>query len=179
MILAMVMCLVILLMTSMFIVIAHDQLVVGKVPFRRLKEETINEILLQLKWGRSDTFVDIGCGDGRVLVLASHLLPEANYIGLERAILPYLLAKYKTRKYKKICIMRKNALHYNLENSTVVFMFLTKDFLAKFMQHHKQIITQDRVLISVGFMTTDFATGKKHVLKHPSPFATSWYSINL
>lgn len=72
-----------------------------------------------------DAIYDLGCGDGKVLKYMADKFPKATYIGIEYNIIPYLLAKVKTRTYKNITIKYGDFFNEDLSgaNGIVVYLF--------------------------------------------------------
>jgi trans-aconitate methyltransferase len=112
-------------------VIAYDKIIVGKVPFISLPQPTLSEIISHLRISPSDVFYDLGCGDGRVLLAAAKNQPAARYVGVEKALWPYMLAKYKTRKHKNIRIIRGDIARVDISEATIIFIYLLPALVRK------------------------------------------------
>lgn len=100
------------------------------VPVSR-KELPRVERLASLKPG--DTFVEIGCGDGRVLRYIAKRHPGVQLVGIEISIIFYLLAKLNVfllfRKY--VSVRYGDALKYDLGQADVVYTYSLRDTLNK------------------------------------------------
>ena len=70
------------------------------------------------------TFVDLGCGDGRVLEIASKHQLQAD--GFEISLLTFLLAKFKTRKNSTIRIFFKDFWKADFNNYDIIYTFAQK-----------------------------------------------------
>lgn len=67
---------------------------------------------------------DIGCGDAVVLFAAVQKEPAIKAIGYEISLLPYLIAKWRARKYPNVHIGFKNFFKAPLGDADIVFSFL-------------------------------------------------------
>jgi len=97
------------------------------VPTRKYHVERAMK-LADLKPG--ETFVDLGCGDGRLVAAAAELGNRA--IGYEVALLPYVLAKIRTWRFRDRTIIRYKSLwNADLREADVVYMFLMPESTQK------------------------------------------------
>jgi trans-aconitate methyltransferase len=158
-----------------FCVLAYDKIIVGKVPYKLLQEETIQEILSCLQLEPKQTIVDLGCGDGRVLIEAVRLQPKLKCIGVEKAVFPYLLARYKTKNYKNIKIFRRDVRQYDIAKSDIVFAYLLPSLLNDLAPNFRQSISNDNQLVTVQYKPNDFDPSLECKLKNKSEFADRWY----
>jgi SAM-dependent methyltransferase len=71
-----------------------------------------------------ERFYDLGCGDGRIVALAAESGLRAT--GFEVAIIPYLLALWRTRNTPTADIRYKNFWSVSLADADVVYIFLTE-----------------------------------------------------
>lgn len=163
------------IMLTGFCVLAYDKVVVGKVPYKLLDESTIREILTQLHLKPHQTFVDLGCGDARVLIEATKIQPKLQCIGIERAIFPYLLARYKTRHYHNIHILLRDARRYDFSKSNMVFVYLLPNLLDDLIPSFKQVLDNEHKMVTVEYKPRGLETTKSYSLKHKSQFAEHWY----
>lgn len=164
-----------LLLSVVVVVVAYDQIWVAKVPFVRLSPSTIQEIFTNLNLKPGSVVYDLGCGDGRVLVEAATVQPNSTYIGIEKALVPYMLAKYKTRHHSQITIRRADITKTSFQNATLVFVYLMPDLIAKIQSQLKNVTTQHQHVVAVEFAVESLAPLKKHLLKNPSQHASHWY----
>ena len=160
---------------SGFFVLAYDNIVVGKVPFKLLERDTIREILYRLDIDQKQTFIDLGCGDGRVLIEATKLHPSLKYTGMEKAIFPFLLAKFKTRNYQNIQIIHGDIKKYNFTKYNIVFVYLLPDLLNELVPGIQKAMKSGNKLISVQYKPDDLKAQDKYSLTNKSKFADRWY----
>lgn len=70
-------------------------------PFVPVPKKIQKNIVDHLDLKAESILYDLGCGDARILLEATKKYPNIKAIGIEKALFPYLLAKFYTRKYKK------------------------------------------------------------------------------
>lgn len=87
--------------------------------------------LANLKPG--ETFIELGCGNGRVCRAVAKQSPEAHIIGVELSLLQYLIAcvQAKFSGCKNIEIKFGNAFSQDLKQVDVVYMFLMPETYQK------------------------------------------------
>lgn len=102
-------------------------------PWWRTKDPEIREGLKLTNVTKNDTVYDLGCGDGRVLIIAAKEF-EAKGVGIEidplRALLARLLVRY-CGVADKVRIIRGNFFDQDLSNATVVFVYLVPKALTR------------------------------------------------
>ena len=160
---------------TIFCIFAYDKIFVGKVPYKLLRDTTIREILSALNIRPNQTLIDLGCGDGRVLVEATKLQPKLHCIGVEKAIFPYLIAKYKTRKHHNIKIILGDIAKYDFTKDNIVFVYLLPSLLDRLESKFTKLISNNNTLVSVEYRSTNLKQYSKHTLKNRSEFADHWY----
>lgn len=75
----------------------------------------------------NQTMIDLGCGDGRLLLAAAAANTNVQAIGYELSLLPYILAHARrlfSPHRSRIHIHYGNALTKNLHNADIVYSFL-------------------------------------------------------
>ncbi len=86
-------------------------------------------------------FYDLGSGDGRILLAAARLEPNATCVGVDKAIAAHLAASIaitKAGKPKNIKLLRKNFFSVNLSDATHVFGFLYPGAIVKDLERKFQ-----------------------------------------
>lgn len=137
MILILILFVVILILFVTTLIVAWDKIIAGKVPFISLPQKTLEEIISYIPILSSDVFYDLGCGDGRVLLLAAKKQPNAQFVGIEKAIFPYFLAKLKCRRHKNIKILWGDITKVNIAGASIVFIYLLPELTSKIISKLK------------------------------------------
>ena len=71
-------------------------------------------------------FLDVGCGDARVLTRLAELRPESRFEGVEQALVPWLMARLRCRFSKGDCGVKQADLwQTDLSGYDVVYAYLS------------------------------------------------------
>ena len=144
-------------------------------PYVSSPDWTIAALSEKLHLGAQDVFVELGCGDARVLAgLAKHF-PEAKYIGYEIQWWPFLLAKWRCRNLKNISIQHQNFLSVDLSSATIIYGYFISSMMPKVAELLKHQAGQ-HTLISLGYELPGFTASE--VTPNPRGHGSSlrWYT---
>jgi precorrin-6B methylase 2 len=104
--------------------------------------------LLDLKPGQ--TIIDLGCGDGAVLIAAAKRGCKA--VGYEINPLLAYIAWLRTRRYgSKVKIIRGNFWQKKWPPADAVFVFLTERYMERLHQNMKKLFKKPVKLVTYGF----------------------------
>lgn len=93
-------------------------------PTKRKDLPTINE-LATLKEGQ--TFVEMGCGNGRVCAYIAKHNPNVHVVGIELGLGLYMISRLRALRYPNLKIQYGDALNHDCSKVDVVYVFgLTK-----------------------------------------------------
>jgi SAM-dependent methyltransferase len=112
---------------------------------------------LSMKTGQ--LLVDIGCGDGRVLRMASRRF-GIQTIGYEVNWLAYIKARLLCMGDRNIRIRRKNFWEENLSAADVVFCYLYPDVMKRLAKKLESDLRPGTVVVSCNFALPGFAPSK-------------------
>ena len=126
-------CLVVLLFVLLFFLAQIISIFTADAPFVPIPREIEDKIIESLKLNEDSVLYDLGCGDGRVLKSAVEKYPNIKAVGIEIAFIPYLLARFKTRKNKNIEIRREDIFKTDIANATHIFTYLYPKVMEKLM----------------------------------------------
>ncbi|MBD3156285.1 hypothetical protein GF369_00495 [Candidatus Peregrinibacteria bacterium] len=141
---------VILIFTILFIATALVSLAL-RVPYVPTKKRVMQEIIKHAQLKKGQTFFDLGCGDGRMLIEAERR-KHVQAIGYEIAPLVYIFALIrKAISRSKATIKFKNFFHENLENADVIFCYLMPAELQKLAKKIKKECKKGTCIISNTF----------------------------
>ncbi len=128
--------------SALFISSAWSVMVKNEAPFVPLGKEALEAVVEHLGLGERSVFFDLGCGDGRILLAVAKKYPGAEFIGVERSLLPFLLAKTRTffwGRGRNIKVVRKNIFEIDPSSATHIFCYLfpeqTKKLLPRLQQN--------------------------------------------
>ncbi len=121
-------------------------------PWVPTKRELIHRMMKLAEVGPADTVYDLGCGDGRILIIAAREY-GARAVGVEIEPLKYILCQFLITVLglrKQVTIHLGNFFNHDLSDATVVVCYLLKDtnkqLLKKF---HQELAPGTRVLSNI------------------------------
>ena len=127
------------------------------------KQSSIALDLLDLKKG--DVFYELGCGDGRVLLLAEERGAKA--VGYELNPIIYLFAKARTyKKRKNISVRFGNFWSADLSDADKVYVFLLNKYMDRLNSKLKTELKPGSLLASFAFEIPN----KKHIQEKEAIF---------
>ncbi len=114
-----------------FVSLAILYLLLQGAPYVPAKAKGIDQAFMMMKLPAGSTVVDLGCGDGRVLITAARRGYKA--VGIEIHPLFWLIAWIRTRRYgKQVKVVYGNLWRWNLpEATTGIFVFSADAFTTK------------------------------------------------
>jgi len=95
-----------------------------KAPFVKTPTKSIRTLLVELLLSPADTVVDLGCGDGTVLIeIEKHA--GARCVGFELSPIAYFQARRSiTKNHSRVKVRFSDFRKQNLSRATVIFCFL-------------------------------------------------------
>lgn len=138
------------------------------VPYVPLPNAALKKLSETLTLGKDSVLYDLGCGDGRVLFeLAKH--SDAQFIGVEKAPLPFLIALTRSvfSKKKNVKIIFGDIYQVPVGNATHVFTYLFSKVMDKLLPKMEQELKKGATLVSCDFRfktkdaTTEISLGTK------------------
>lgn len=134
----------------------------SKSPFVPLEKVLIEKGLENLELKEGDRFVDIGCGDGRVVFSCAKKYPNLRcYKGIEIIFILVYVAKFKKLFFRdsfsksKVSFDRENAVGYSYDQFNKVFMYLLPDFVSELMPKLEKELPSKSIVVSVAFKIPD------------------------
>jgi SAM-dependent methyltransferase len=98
----------------------------------------------------SASFLDVGCGDGRVIAKLAAVRPDCQFTGIEQAFLPWLLARLRCQASDGLCsVIRGNLLDHDLSSYDVVYAYLSPAVMTKLWHKARREMRPGALLISV------------------------------
>ena len=151
--------LVILIIFILFFILEIIAAFTTDAPFVSIPDGIEDEIIRNLKLdsvGNSPTVLyDLGCGDARILIKAVWKHPNIKAVGIEKAYIPYLLAKFYTRNLHNIDIRREDIFTADISNATHIFVYLYPHIVTKLMPKIEKECRPGTRIVSCDFECTD------------------------
>jgi SAM-dependent methyltransferase len=119
-------------------------------PFVPVPKKAVPGIVEALKLQESAVVYDMGCGDGRVLLACARQEPSIRAVGIEKALLPFLLAKIRTHG-TGIEIRRKNFFNENLKDATRVVTYLFPTLMGRVEEKLSAELREGARLVTIDF----------------------------
>lgn len=127
-----------------------------RVPFVTTPDWVINWLCTHTNLKPGQTFVELGCGDARVLAALAGRFPQTIFIGYELAWWPYLLARWRTRMMRNVRIERKNFMTVSLQSAHVLFCYLITSVMPTLAAKLQRELPADAVVYSHAFRLPDW-----------------------
>ncbi len=143
----------VLLIGSIFLVLFCLTPLFSRVPFVPVRSRAVKEMLDVFELKDENVLYDLGCGDGRVLFKAGNIYPNVEFVGIERAPFPYLLAKMRGMLYKNnnVSIRYGNFFTQDISKATHVFVYLFPSLLDELLPKFKRELKSGVKIFSVDF----------------------------
>lgn len=107
--------------------------------------------LADLKPG--EKFYELGCGDGKILILASRT--GADVTGIELNPIMFLISSLRTAKIRNVKVRYGNFWSLDLSDADCVYVFLLDKFMAKLDQKLSRQLKPGSRLVSYVFKIKD------------------------
>ncbi len=122
-------------------------------PYVPLSRKSIYKILLFGDLSPNDVLLDLGCGDGRVLMSGLSNFNISETIGYEIAPWPYLktLLLIKYNRIKKIKLFLNNCLKADISQATFIYLYLFPELVDKIAYKIAKEGIPETIIICVSF----------------------------
>lgn len=148
---------------ALFILVLYPTLaaLVNGAPFVPTPMTAVNRMIKAAGLKKGDRIYDIGCGDGRIVHLASKQY-EISATGFELSPFVYMLAKIKQILWKsKAKIVFGNFKKHNLSEADVIFCYLLPETLAKLEPKLSRELKKGAKVISYAFPVSSWTEKTK------------------
>lgn len=155
-IIAILLCLILLIYIALLLL---DSILV-KIPFVSTKDRALNDIALALDVDNNSVCYELGCGEASVLRQLRRKSKVAKLIGVERGVLPFLVAKILT-KNKNIEIRFEDMFKTDISDATHIYLYTGTNAMKIF---EKKIYEECKSGTKI--VTMDFKFPNKEVFSH-------------
>lgn len=118
-------------------------------PWLPVRKQDIEAAFRLVPVGSEDVVVDLGSGDGRLLVAAAER--GACVIGYELNPILWLISRFRLRQNARALVHRKNLLKADLSQVTVVFIFGMEWIMPLVAEKLKKEARRDVKIVSFAF----------------------------
>jgi SAM-dependent methyltransferase len=98
-----------------------------RVPFFLSSEQVALALLRIMDRRATQSFVDLGCATGGLLVRLARSRPQTQFVGVETAWLPYCVARLRAWRLPNLVIRRQSIWDLELGGFDLVYCFLSPD----------------------------------------------------
>jgi SAM-dependent methyltransferase len=124
----------------------------NRIPLYRSDEMVSRVIADLMAQEKFRSLLDIGCGDGRLLLRLSKALPDAQFVGVESAPVLYLVARWRCRKQANCVIHFGDFWKLDWSPYDVVFAFLSPEPMLRVWRKAGREMEANAVLLSLAFV---------------------------
>ncbi len=110
-------------------------------------------------------FIDLGCGDGRLLRHLAKARPDCRFVGIEHAPLPWLLARWRTRGLANVAVRRGDFWQEPLGEYALVYAFLSPVPMPRLWRKASSEMAAGATLISNSFAVPEIVPDTEIELK--------------
>lgn len=143
-------------------------------PFVPTRQKELKFILKEAGLKKDKVFLELGCGDGRVVRTAAN---QYKVIGYGIDINPFIIifAKFLANIQKINCIfLVKNLFEFNYSRADYIYLFLMPNMLKKLVPIFKRDLKKNTIVISHGFKLIGCMSKLYRTIQH-EPFPTYFY----
>jgi predicted O-methyltransferase YrrM len=129
-----------------------------RVPFYLTNKKTAEALLTLIPSDRAINFIDIGCATGGLLLHLAARRPQAQFVGVESAPLPYLIAcaRLAASGRANVTLRRIDLWKQDLSEFDMAYAFLSSDPMAKLFAKATDEMPAGALFISNSFTPPDF-----------------------
>lgn len=102
--------------------------------------------------------IDLGCGDGGLLARLAHARPDCEFVGIEHAPLPWLLAKIRASALPNLMIRRADFWQVPLVGYDLVYAFLSPAPMSQLWDKATGEMSAGALLVSNSFPVPDVSS---------------------
>lgn len=141
------------------------------VPFVPTPDYKIQKLIGSLKCKKWDVFLDIWCGDGKVIEAVKSKFPDIQCFGIENSLYPYLLSK-KRKKINKLDyeVVYWNFFKKDFSQFNIIYCYLLPLHMKKVWKKISNECKPGTILYSSAFQVPDTTPSKKILIEKDKYF---------
>lgn len=121
----------------------------------KLKEAVLTELSKELENANTaQKVVDLGSGWGTLLLPLAKKFPHHRFVGIERALTPFYVSKFRARQLSNLEFVRQDFFTYDLSDTNIVMMFLIGFMMPKVTEKCLKELPKGATVLAVRFPLT-------------------------
>lgn len=121
-------------------------------PFVPTSRKIAQKMVAFAKLKGTETVMDLGAGDGAILIEAKRMHPGIRAIGIEIVPTVWMLGKFRAWCYgQKVTLLCKNAFTVSVAEAEVIFLYLMPKLMAQMLEKFNEELKPGTVVISHAF----------------------------
>lgn len=122
------------------------------------------EMVRMARLSRGLRVIDLGCGDGRLLVAAKASCPGIAAEGWEASLIPWVLGRWKTRRLRGVRLRLGNLWKADVREADVIFVYLWPSMMERLSHTLKQQAKPGCLVISHAFALPGYEAVEERVV---------------
>ncbi|PPD33835.1 MAG: hypothetical protein CTY19_06650 [Methylomonas sp.] len=137
----------------------------GDVPLFLSSDAVSKALATIVKRQRANNLIDLGAGIGSAVIPLAKQLPQLEITAVERAPLPWLILRWRCRRFSNIKVLRQNLWDTALAEYDIVFLFLSPMAMPRMQDKCLQEMRTRSVVVSSSFEMPIWPTERTIQLK--------------
>ncbi len=134
--------------------------IVTRIPLYR-SDASVAALLVQyMQESGYQRFIDLGCGDGRLLLRMAKAMPEARFVGVESAPLLYAIARWRCRRQANCEIHFGDFWKMDWGAFDLLFCFLSPEPMLRVWRKARREMAESGCLMSLAFEVPGISASK-------------------
>lgn len=123
----------------------------GDVPLFLSSDAVSNALSTIVKRQRANNLIDLGAGIGSAVIPLAKQSPKLEITAVERAPLPWLILRWRCRRFSNIKVLRQNLWDTALAEYDIVFLFLSPMVMPRMQDKCLQEMRTRSLVVSSSF----------------------------
>jgi predicted O-methyltransferase YrrM len=121
------------------------------VPLFLSSDAVTNALATIVKRQRANNLIDLGAGIGSAVIPLAKQMPKLEITAVERAPLPWLILRWRCRRFSNIKVLRENLWDTALTDYDIVFLFLSPLAMPRMQDKCLQEMRTKSLVVSSSF----------------------------
>ncbi len=120
-------------------------------PFVPAPDAIMNDLNIHITIDEGSVVYDLGAGDGKILRCLYKYNKKGKFVGIERGIVPYVLARIKQRNIPSISFKRQDFFDTDLSSATIVVTYLYPRLMDALLPKLQKELKSGTIVYSIDF----------------------------